>query len=192
MTKSNQILCVGTSQENKRAESPLVALTLPLAATRLSLSPLGPEPLKDPWLSAPCSRGVWRYQFLGPGPTWERAWPRSGLQLPWWTALARRGRILLPVPCGCQVKFFLDSDVTRKEVLPPGHLLGHVEQEVLVCFVHAREQPTELAQHAGLFASAAPGGLQRRVKEINLLASVMEQKEPGKLQHLAAGNPKHR
>ena len=90
------------------------------------------------------------------------------------------------------MKFFLDSDGTRKEVLPPGHLLGHVEQEVLVCFVHAREQPTELAQHAGLFASAAPGGLQRRVKEINLLASVMEQKEPGKLQHLAAGNPKHR
>src|SRR3989442_1115858 len=127
MTKSNQILCVGTSQENKRAESPLVALTLPLAATRLSLSPLGPEPLKDPWLSAPCSRGVWRYQFLGPGPTWERAWPRSGLQLPWWTALARRGRILLPVPCGCQVKFFLDSDGTRKEVLPPGHLLSHVQ-----------------------------------------------------------------
>src|SRR3989441_12562886 len=64
MTKSNQILCVGTSQENKRAESPLVALTLPPAATRPSLSALGPEPLKDPWLSAPCSRGVWPYRIF--------------------------------------------------------------------------------------------------------------------------------
>src|SRR5438128_8128555 len=34
--------------KNKRAELALVALTLPLAATRLSLSQLGSEPLKDP------------------------------------------------------------------------------------------------------------------------------------------------
>src|SRR5947209_7470790 len=58
--------------EKQKAESPLVALTLPLAATRPSLSPLGPEPLKDPWLSAPRSRGVWFSQLLrdrpGKGP----------------------------------------------------------------------------------------------------------------------------
>jgi len=69
-------------------------------------------------------------KFWEPEPTWERALPRSGLQLRIETtvyALPRRGRILLPVPCGCQVKFFLDSDGTRKEVLPPGHLLSHVQ-----------------------------------------------------------------
>src|SRR2546422_89259 len=98
-------------------------------------------------------------KFWEPEPTWERALPRSGLQLRIETtvyALPRRGRILLPVPCGCQVKFFLDSDGTRKEGLPPGHLLSHVQQQLSVAFVHATQQPAELDQKTGVFAGAAP------------------------------------
>src|SRR5437899_9977604 len=72
-------LCWFDRPEKQKAELPLVALTLPLAATRLSLSPLGPEPLKDPLFSVPCSRGVWPSQFsrtetrLGKGPGLVRA-----------------------------------------------------------------------------------------------------------------------
>src|SRR5712691_9267720 len=100
--------------ETQKAESPLVALTLPLAATRPSLSPLGLEPLKDPWLSVPCSRRVWPYRIFrivadqGKGlASFELA---RGLLS--WGCTRRCARIVVPVACRCQVKFFLDSDAS--------------------------------------------------------------------------------
>src|SRR5258705_337864 len=62
-----------------------ITASLAPAATRLSLSPLGPDYLKDPWLSAPRSRGVWLSQILGTGADVRKDQASLGLERDYWT-----------------------------------------------------------------------------------------------------------
>src|SRR5712692_452654 len=134
--------------ETQKAESPLVALTLPLAATRPSLSPLGLEPLKDPWLSVPCSRRVWPYRIFHTVADQGKGLASGGHVRGLLSGDLNEANWRPCTPAGLWMSSEITALSNKKpdgKTLPPCHLLRHVEQELALAFAPAPKELVRLA-----------------------------------------------